>query len=754
MKKSAAKIDTIKKGRLYFLFFTLVVFMSVLLGRVYYFKTVKGAEYETEAKNQQISRYDDVTIIPGRGSVLDRNNQAMAISTPVYNVAVDPKMMKTISDKYNENTAAGIKDLTDIKTQTIDSLSSVLGLDRAMLEDYFSTDPATGELKYPVYFKYIAKQISREKKEELEALGVTESTAVVYEKDYKRRYVLENVASDVIGFIRGDSKHGLERQYDELMSGTPGRSFRIYDNEAASTVSRDVPAVEGYNLVTTLDYNMQRLAQEVVDDAYNAYNPDNAAAIVMNPNTGEIYAMADALSFNGNEPASPQSIAGGRFAATWESMSEKEQVDYLNSAWNNFNVTSTFEPGSIFKPMFVAAALEEGIITNSKTFYCGGFKQVADRTIKCNNVNGHGRLDVEGVLAQSCNVAMMEIAELMGKETFYKYQQEFGVGQKTGIDLPSEESASTLMYDLGNIGPVELATMSFGQSFNCTPIQSIIAFSSVINGGNIMRPYIVSRVVDNDGNIIMENKPKLERKVISKETSDIVRKDMEATMLVGTGKKARIEGYSIGGKTGTGQQGDREKNLHTISFISYISVEDPEIVAMVTIHLPENYQDGVTSPAPFMKKLMEGIIKYKNIEPTESVDSSQALNVGSAQMVELESVAGMSLTEAVSRLEAAGLTYSLAGSGSVVSSQAPNGGIQVEAGSSIILYLEKGEGVLNEVKVPDVLGKTYDEAVTALSDAGFGVVFEGDNEAGSVAAQEPRGGFFAEGGSDVKLIFE
>ena len=745
------KIKKTMNIKIGFLSFVLMLFCLILVGRIYYIKDTYGEEYEQAAIRQQVTKSNDIVIPPIRGSILDRNKQPLAISTTVYNVAVDPIMMQEIDQKEKEKKENGIE-VKNIKENTISILSENLGIEKDFLYDIFSINPETGELKYPVRFKYIKKGISREEKENLQNLGAVTSTAVVYEKDFKRTYVMDTVASNVIGFVRGDAKWGLESKYDKEMSGIAGRSFRTYNSDSNVT-SNDILAEDGSSIVTTLDYTIQQYAEQIAQKAMLDHNPEEVSIIVMNPNSGEIYAMAQGNTFNGNDPANPVALEKNpQFSEKWENMTPEERSEYLNSTWKNFAVSSTLEPGSIFKPMIVAAALEEGVISSNTTFQCNGGLQIADWYIQCHLRTGHGLLDVEGVLAQSCNVGMMELAQKLGKDKFYKYQKDFGVGELTGIDLPAESgNSSTIMYSLDKIGPTELATMSFGQSFNVTPIQILNAFCSIINGGKLMRPHIVSQIVDCKGNIIKDVQPEIIRRVISQNTSDIVRKDMESTLTVGTGKKAYIEGYAIGGKTGTAQQGRREDYIHSISFISYYPVDNPEIISMVLIHKPAEYIDGVTSPAPYMKELMENIINYKSYEPDYLIENNNEENNQSSTAIVGDYIGG-SAYDAVNDIEKKGLNYDIIGSGNTITNQVPHSGVSVDNGSTILLYVTKDEREGEIEKVPDVLNKTYDEAVSILKQSGFEVTYEGELENSFVISQEPKSGLFADKGSEIKII--
>ena len=573
---------------------------------------------------------------------------------------------------------------------------------------------------------------------------------VVFGADTKRSYPLGTVGSDVIGFIRGDSSWGIENKYDSVLSGVNGREFKTYDGGSTAVVET-IDAKDGATVVTTLDYNIQQYAEQAVAEAVAEYQPEHAAILVMNPNTGEVYAMADSPTFDSNTPSDPTTVnTSEEFATQWAAMTDEEQLEYLTESWKNFNITNTFEPGSIYKPMVVAAALEEGIISENDTFVCNGSKTVYDREISCWQQSGHGTQTVEDVLANSCNVAMMDIGEKMGVSLFYKYQKDFGFGEKTGIDLPGEESAANLMFAENAIGPVELATMSFGQSFNCTAIQVLTAFSAVINGGNLMQPYVVSQIIDSDGEIIYEKTPTLVRKVISEETSNTVRKYLQAVIDTGTGKKAKIEGYAIGGKTGTAQQAIRANEQYTVTFVGFLPVDNPEIIAIAILDRPAGYTEGSTSAAPMLKGLLENIIKYLGIPKTEAVDENSE---AAANTIVLDDLTQYSTNDAIMYLSMKGLNYQVVGEGSVVTSSVPHAGTEVAEDSTVIVYVTKGPNDDNMTQTPNVMGRTYDEAVGALMEAGLSPVVNGD-ENGVVVSQSPQKGEYVNNGSEVTITLE
>ena len=733
-RRRKSELSSKSKGKLLFLFLMFIIAFAGLGTRVFFIKEVHGEEYETAAKTQQVNRYDSV-IPPNRGAITDRNNQTLAVSTTVYNIILDVRVLVTYSQEEQE--------------KTIKALSEALeGVEYETLKDYITiVDPENNTPKLDTSYKILAKKQPREVKEALEA---QELKGVVYEKDSKRKYPGDTLASHVIGFVR-DSMWGLEKEYNSYMSGVSGRAYITFDG-AKGAVEHEIPAEDGCTVVTTLDYTMQTFAEEAVENMVAEYNPENAAAMIMDPNTGEILAMASSPNFNLNDPANPIALSTDEsFKERWEAMTPDEQVEYLNNTWTNFNITSTFEPGSIYKPIVVAAALEEGVISPTDTYYCSGSKQVADRTIGCHLRSGHGTQTVEQVLANSCNVGMMDIAAKMGVDMMYKYQKDFGFGQLTGIDLPREESAKALLHAKENIGVTELATMSFGQGFNATAIQALNAMAAVINGGSLMKPYIVSQVVDRDGNIVKENKPEVVRKVISKETSDIVREQLVSVVENGTGKKARIEGYKVGGKTGTAEQNRTEPREYTVSFIGYLPADNPQYIAITLIHKPEHYQDGVTTVAPEMKRLMENIIKYKSIEPNYEVEGSGSNDENTTTVYDYT---GSSLPDVLNEISGRNLDYEIVGTGNLVVNQVPHGITEVSEGTKVILYVEKDANETGTIAVPNVKGMSYGEAVTEIVDAGLTVDEESGETDGVVVSTTPSIGVTVEEGTSVILKME
>ncbi len=734
MRKSSGGIRA--NGRFAFILFAFFAAFALMFGRVLYMKVVHGAEYEAAAKNQQINRYD-ITIPPNRGSILDRNNQVLAISTTVYNVALDSLQLAEVAQQYPEEQEKTLTTLCEYFPE----------LDYNTLKQYVTINPETGELYMNNHWKYLVKGIERSVKEELEAMNLK---GVYFEKSSKRSYPLNSSACHLVGFTRGDAQWGLEGYYNSYMEGTPGRSFILY-NGADSVVHQDYDAKDGDTIITTIDYNIQKIAEEVVAETAAEWPAKNVAAMVMDPYTGEVYAMAESHSFDLNNPNEiPEWETDTKYTENWDQLSSEEQLEYLNTMWKNFCVSDTYEPGSIFKPMLVAAALEEGVITPNSSFQCNGYTDIGGYRIKCQLVSGHGNINVEQIMAQSCNMGVIQIANLLGADKFYEYQREFGFGDYTGIDLPGE--AAGQLHSKESIGPTELATMSFGQTFNCTSIQVIAAFSSLINGGNLVKPHVVSQIVDADGNVVLQNDTEVVRRVISEKTSAYMRTALKATVENGLAKKLQIDGYSIGCKTGTAEQGSRTNDdLWALSNMSYFPAENPKYIVFTVINQPSDYVEGVQTPTPMTKKLIEGIIKYDNLEPTQPVEDEA--NLSQNKTVTVADYTDSVIFDVIGDLDGKELTYKVVGNGNTVVNQVPKGGTTVDVGSEVILYVQRSEEDTGTVSVPNVVGKNYEQAETTLTNAGFTVAFEGD-QSGTVTAQDPKYGVSVAKGSEVMLTLE
>lgn len=703
MKKNSTQASA---GRLIFILSILIlIIIFVGIFRVAYFKEFKGKEYEAAAINNQLNGSVDKTIAPARGNIYDKNMQPLALSTTVFDIILDVRILVEQPEEIQETTITAIHEILDIPLET--------------LNGYILTDANGKPAIDKNYFK-IAEDISYEQGKAINSLHYS---WLYGEEKSLRSYPQGQLASQVVGFIRGDSSWGLESYYNDVMTGIEGRRFNTYEANKTIITNKEKP-IAGNSLVTTLDQTMQQYAENACKAAYKEYDPENVSSIIMNPKTGEIYAMAQYPTFDCNDPMSLTELKDKNITdEQWNALSDDEKFTMATKAWKNFNITETFEPGSIYKPILVAMALEEGVITKDTTFNCTGSKQVADYQVHCHEKGGHGTLNVEGALENSCNVAMMEIITKLGKEKYFKYHRDFGFAEETGIDLPNENAVNApgLMYTLDRLNITELATSSFGQGFNVTALQSINAMAAAINGGYLMKPYIVKQIIDEDGNVIKETSPTVVRRVISQETSDYIRKALESVVTPeGTGRKAVINGYAIGGKTGTAQQSPRSEEKYTLSFIAYLPVEDPDIMVMTLIHKPAEYNDagGDVSPAPMLRDILVNIINYKSIAPSYEVTQEDNSTAVADNEITLKDYSGEKISSTISSLINNGLDYELIGNGDKVVKHFPLGNTNVAPGTKILINLTSDQNSDLTI-VPNVIGLTVENAKEVLTKAGF-----------------------------------
>ena len=445
-----------------------------------------------------------------------------------------------------------------------------------------------------------------------------ELAGVKVDEDYKRYYPYDELASKVLGFTGGDNQGiiGLEVKYEEFLKGKNGTILTTTDArgvELEGIAEERIEAVPGKTLQISLDYNVQKYAQQAAEKVREEKSADAVSILIMNPQNGEIMAMVNVPEFNLNDPFNLKNVEIDSLE-----LSEEEKQNLLNQMWRNACINDTYEPGSIFKIVTSTACLEEGIVSPANTFYCPGYRIVEDRRIRCHKVGGHGsETFVEGV-QNSCNPVFMDIGLSLGVERFYDYFQRLGLLKKTGVDLPGE--AGTIMHKEENIGPVELATMTFGQSFQVTPIQMATTVCEVINGGTRVTPHFGIQVLDENGEIVHTFQYEKQENVISKETSETMKQILESVVSEGGGNRAYIEGYRIGGKTATSQTLPRSANRYISSFIGFAPANDPEILAMIIIHDPQGIYYGGTIAAPVIRTVFENILPYLGIEKeSESV---------------------------------------------------------------------------------------------------------------------------------------
>ncbi len=601
VKKEPKKFLFRMKKKLVLLFMIVVLALLALGIRIGYIVFNEGDTYAKTVLSQQ--SYDSRVISYKRGDILDRKGNVLATSEDVYNVILDCKVINS-DKKYLSPTISALTSCFDI---TEDEIKTIL-----------KDNPKS---QYYVLFKKISydetEQFNEIKEDEKKGKNVK---GVWFEKGYQRVYPFSTLASDVIGFTTSSNEGmtGIENYYNSTLNGTNGREYGYLDSD--SSISKTViDAVDGETVMTTIDVNIQKSVEKHVkkflkkykDNARDGDGAKNIGVIVMDPNNGEILAMADYPNYDLSDPWSLDAYYTEK---QQKKMSEEDRLDALNEIWQNFCVTSTYEPGSTIKPFTVATGLETGTLTGNEVYYCDGVQKVAGHEIHCVNRSGHGNETVRGALMDSCNDAIMQMAFAIGKKNIVNYQNVFNFGLRTGVDLPGEARTDTLVYSEEDMDKASLATNAFGQNFNVTMIQVASGFSSLINGGYYYQPHILKKTMDEDGNIISENDSVLLKKTVSKETSDTLRDYLYSVCDKGTGSTAKVEGYSMGGKTGTAQKLPRGNGNYLISFIGYAPQDDPQVVIYITVDEPNIEDQAHSSYAQeVVHDILEDILPYMGI---------------------------------------------------------------------------------------------------------------------------------------------
>lgn len=604
-------------GRMQMKLFWITVVLSIaflaLVIRIWYINKKDGKRYEKIVLAQQ--SYDSIEIPYRRGDILDRNGTQLATSEKVYNLIIEPKNILQ-DDKVKKATISALTKYFDITEQEIDdALSDKSSLYKKMLKklSYDQVKP---------FNEFIATKDGKNVK------------GVWFEDEYQRYYPYGSLACHAIGFtVSGNvGQGGVEGYYSDELNGTDGREYGYLTQDM--TLERTTkPPVNGYNIISTIDANAQSIVEKKINAFMTETGAKNVSALVMDPNSGEILAMANSNSFDLNEPYEDSAIAyqfnseDGDVSSQIKALSEDERLDCLNKAWRNFIISDGFEPGSTYKTFTISGAIEDGALKGDETFFCGGNLKVADTTINCHNHSGHGQVNIEQSLMQSCNVALMQIAETEGRKTFAKYQEVFGFGKATHVDLAGE--AAGLVYPEEKLNPVELATSSFGQGLTVTMMQIGTAFCSVINGGNYYEPHMVKQIVDENGGIINNIEPTILRKTISSETSEFMRNALFEVVSNGTARKAQVAGYTIGGKTGTAEKLPRGNGKYLLSFIGFAPVENPQVVVYVTVDEP-NVEDQASSGLGTIiaQSILQDLLPYMNIYQSDSENKSEGADVG------------------------------------------------------------------------------------------------------------------------------
>lgn len=613
----------------------LLALVGLLVG-ITWINAKSGNKYTQQVLTQSQQQYTDTTVPFRRGSITDRNGTMLANSVKVYNLVLDCVEINN-NEKYKEPTQNALEEYFEIEKDVVEGLL---------------TSEKTKDSRYQILKKEVTMDEKRvfeesleipESKEEREALGEEEITrrqrvkGVYFEDTYKRIYPLGSLACDVIGFTdAGDTATwGLEGYYNSTLNGTNGRTFG-YLSDSTSLEQNIINPVNGKNLTTTLDATIQEIVEKYIsafDRALSAgpnnkkdakkKGAENIAVIIENPNNGEILAMASSGTYDLNNP---RDLSGSYTDIEIERMDDEETREALFGMWKNYCVSQNFEPGSTFKPVVVASALESGAVTENNRFICDGGEEIGTDYVRCAVYpDSHGSESLGEVIQNSCNDGMMAIGRRMGTNLFLEYQRKFNFGTRTGIDLPSEETG--LLFSEENMYEMELSTSAFGQGFNCTMIQEIAAISAVVNGGTYYQPHLVKEITDEDGKTVKNISPNILKQPISQEVSAKVREYMGMSVTSGTSKSAKVQGYSMGGKTGTAEKlNEKEKGNYLVSFIGFAPLDKPEVVIYTVVDTPNVERQASSTYAQYLAQaILSEVLPYMNIYQDETAQGETIL---------------------------------------------------------------------------------------------------------------------------------
>ncbi len=642
-KKKEIKIARYMHKKLIAVFGVIFLLLAVLVVQLIRIQQDRGEKYSKIVLNQQ--GYDSTTIPFRRGDILDTKGTVLATSVDVYNVILDCKLILEKEEYAEPTIQALITCFPDVTAEEV----------RTLLTERPKSQYCILRRRLPYESIQEFQELQKEVFEEGKNKGKKKNPNVVgvwFEKEYMRNYPYDSLACKVLGFTTSGNEGigGLEDYYNDTLNGINGRTYGYMNSD--SDVERTIKeAVHGNTLVTTIDYQIQQVVEEKIAAFNEAHRNGfqtgpgsiNTAVLVMDPGSGAIYAMADSAGYSLNDPWNDEILynycmdyKGYTSPQEVEALDEDGKLALLNALWQNFCITYTYEPGSTVKPLTVAAGLDTGVIVNEDSFLCDGEEMIPGypKPIHCVNNTGHGMETLEQTLMNSCNDALMQIGQKMGIDDFVRYQNIFNIGLRTNIDLPGEGRTDSLIYTAERMSKdaTALPTNSFGQNFNVTMIQVASAISSVINGGYYYQPHLVRKIVDENGNTVQSMEPTVLKQTVSGKTSDLVRGYLVSTVKAGTGKSAKVPGYSMGGKTGTAEKQPRGQKKYLVSFIGFAPAEDPQVLVYVVINEPNVENQAQSSLATGLtKEIMTEILPYLNIFPDEEPDQEPEAVEGQTQ---------------------------------------------------------------------------------------------------------------------------
>ena len=704
---------------------------AVIIGRLFYIQIVESEEYQRQAAETQL----EVTeIAANRGAIYDANGNKLAMSTTAWTICVAPNNIANDTQKE----------------LIISELSQILGVSESYLRE---------KCERNTLYAAVKARVDKATVEEVTTFASNNgvSRCIFVEEDVSRKYPYENFAASVIGFVNSDyvGSYGLESYYDEILSGTPGKLISAQDSwgqKMPFEYDELYSSEDGNSIVTTLDEGIQYFVEKHLELAVKEHDVQKrAACIAMDPNTGKILAMATKGDFDPNSYTTlPESVK-----EEIKKLPEDEQSDATLKAqydmWRNKAISDPYEPGSVFKILTLAAALDSNTTTLGENFSCIGYANVADRKISCWKTYGHGNQTLAEAVQNSCNPAFIQIGLNMGVNNFQNYFEAFGLTEKTNIDLPGE--ANSIYHT--KMTEMNLASSSFGQTFKVTPIQLITAVSAAVNGGYLYEPYVVEKIISSDGSVVEEYEPTLVRQVISEQTSKTVRDILETVVSDGSGRTSAVPGYKIGGKTGTSEKLDQlgedgKVKAYVSSFLAVAPADDPQIVILLLLDEAqmENPYGSVVA-APVVGAMLADILPYMGIEPNYTDAELEAMTG------KVKNVVDQLVHDAMTTLRIQGYSVTIVGDGKTVVAQSPEAGSQLSAGGTITLYTDESL-IPKEIEVPDVTGMSVTEVNNAIIGAGLKLKLIGVSESATdqvAYSQTPAAGEKVMPGTIIEVSF-
>ena len=739
----------------------MTVFCAAVIVRLFVVSVVDNSKYEGMANNYH---FGTMTLSANRGAIYDANGTALAWSATVYNIYIDPTLyreeMKSIEDANDKKksaaeeeneTADNLVDVDQLKTSITNFLSEKLGLKTEEVGASFEKDG-----RYYVLQTQVEKNVTDEITAYFEKLNLS---FIGTEATTRRYYPQNELAAAVIGFTNGDGdgQYGLEYQYDDYLSGVDGRVISAQaanGEEMPYRYSTTYDAEDGDSLYLTLDTTIQYYLEKSLAEMVEKFEvKERACGVIMNPKTGAVYAMATYPTFDLNNPSEIYDAKTAQeLAALPESEYSTSYATARETQWKNKVISEISYPGSTFKIVTTADAFEENLINmETDSFYCSGQVQVADALIRCSNTAGHGAQTFTQALTNSCNPAFIEIGQRIGIDKFSYYFEGFGLAEKTGIDLPGEAVSYSVTGDDMTI--VDLASAAYGQCNKVTAMELVTAYSAAINGGYMVTPHVVDHVVDSNGNIVLQNETEVKRQIVSEETSDIVREQLEAVVNNNPSHNAYIQGYRIGGKSGTAEKLDTstaDDRQYVASYCCFAPADDPEVIMLIMADEPnkEIGYYGSQVVVPYARDIMEEILPAMGFYPeySDGEDTDSAVTVPYLQSADI--------TSAESTLAQLGLTYEVVGDGTTVASQSPSTGTSVTKGGKVILYTEVGGNSGDTIEVPNLVGMTAAEVNETMTyyDLNYAIVGSSASESGAlVQYQSEEAGTVVPRGTAITL---